>query len=55
MNEHQPRIIIIKGYSDNAGSEKYNMRLSEKRAQAIENYLVAKGVIMSRMSVSGLG
>ena len=47
--------VEIAGYTDNIGSEKYNQKLSEKRANIIKEYLVARGIAESRLSVMGYG
>lgn len=47
--------IRIEGHTDNIGSMKYNIDLSQKRAQAVKNYLVEKGINESRASVMGFG
>lgn len=35
---------VVLGYTDRIGSEQYNQKLSEKRAQSVVDYLVAKGI-----------
>lgn len=47
--------IRIEGHTDNIASEKYNLDLSEKRAQAIKAYLVESGVDQSRITTTGYG
>lgn len=47
--------VRIEGHTDNIGSMKYNIDLSQKRAQAVKNYLVEKGINESRVSVMGFG
>ncbi len=47
--------IIIGGHTDYIGSEAYNQKLSEKRAKAVYDYLVEKGVDPSRMKWVGYG
>lgn len=47
--------VEIEGHTDNIGSEKSNVRLSEKRANAVRNYLVARGVAASRLAIVGYG
>jgi OOP family OmpA-OmpF porin len=47
--------IRIEGHTDNIGSMKYNINLSQKRAQAVKNYLVEKGINESRVSIMGFG
>ena len=51
-----PRMEIeISGYTDNKGTEKYNQALSEKRAQAVVNYLAGNGIDKARLSFKGFG
>jgi OOP family OmpA-OmpF porin len=45
--------VDITGYTDRLGSHKYNLKLSLKRAEAVRDYLVSKGVDPSRLKVHG--
>jgi OOP family OmpA-OmpF porin len=47
--------IVLTGYADRIGSEDYNQQLSEKRAQAVAEYLAQKGVGRDRVEVEGRG
>ena len=47
--------IDIYGHTDNFGDEEYNYKLSEKRALAVYDYLVDKGIDPSRLSCKGFG
>lgn len=47
--------IVIIGHTDSKGPEAYNQKLSEKRAQAVADYLVNKGVSSDRLTVRGMG
>lgn len=47
--------VLIVGYTDRIGSETYNQKLSERRAQAIKNYLVGRGVKAERLKAIGKG
>jgi len=47
--------VEIQGHTDNIGSQEYNQRLSEKRALAVMNYFVSKGIAEQRLSVKGFG
>jgi OOP family OmpA-OmpF porin len=47
--------IVLAGYADRIGSEGYNRDLSERRAQAVAEYLASKGVDQSRIQVEGRG
>ncbi len=52
-----PKIMLsIEGHTDSKGSQKYNLRLSSKRAEAVKNYLIEKGGIDSnRLTSKGFG
>lgn len=47
--------VDITGYADRLGSAKYNLALSEKRANAVRNYLVAAGIDGGRLKAYGRG
>lgn len=47
--------VVITGYTDRIGSDKYNQKLSERRANAVKEYLVGKGVAADRLSAVGKG
>jgi len=47
--------VRIAGYTDRLGSHAYNQRLSERRAHAVKDYLVARGVTGSLITARGYG
>lgn len=47
--------VVITGYTDRLGSNKYNDKLSLRRAEAVKDYLANKGVNPSRMTAEGKG
>lgn len=47
--------FVIEGHTDAVGSREYNLDLSQRRAQAVVNYLTASGVSRSRLDVQGFG
>lgn len=56
MLEKSPELNVeIAGHTDIIGSPAYNMSLSHKRASAVVNYLVRKGISRSRISTKGYG
>jgi OOP family OmpA-OmpF porin len=48
-------VIIAVGHADRFGTDAYNQKLSEKRAEAVKAYLVAKGVEPNRVYTEGKG
>jgi outer membrane protein OmpA-like peptidoglycan-associated protein/flagellar hook assembly protein FlgD len=47
--------VIIEGHTDDIGGEEYNLKLSEKRALAVKNYLVSNGTDEERLKYVGMG
>jgi outer membrane protein OmpA-like peptidoglycan-associated protein len=48
-------LVELQGFTDNTGSEQYNINLSQRRAEAVTRYLVSKNIPLFRISVVGLG
>lgn len=48
-------IVLVNGHTDRLGSQQYNQRLSEKRAEAVKAYLVSKGVAADKIQATGYG
>lgn len=55
MREYPKTEVVIKGYTDDRGSEKYNLQLSQKRADAVGVLLSQKGIEASRVTTKGFG
>ena len=53
-NEPDVRIIIA-GHTDSLGSDAYNKRLSQERAQSVVDFLISKGIDRSRLRAVGYG
>ncbi|HDR1507457.1 TPA: porin OmpA [Pasteurella multocida] len=47
--------VAVAGYTDRLGSDAYNLKLSQRRADTVANYLVAKGVAQNAISATGHG
>ena len=47
--------IQVSGYTDDPGTSPYNLALSERRASAVRDYLVAHGIAYNRVVVRGFG
>lgn len=55
MNENPALCFEISAHTDNVGAAKYNMALSEKRAESVVNYLVENGIPTERLFPKGYG
>jgi len=55
LNDVPTLKIEISGHTDNIGAASFNELLSQKRADAVVNYLLAKGVDKKRLSAKGYG
>jgi len=55
LNSYVKQNISVEGHTDSYGSDEYNQKLSERRAEAVANYLIAEGVDKSRISTIGFG
>lgn len=48
-------LVLVTGHADRIGSDSYNQKLSERRADEVKKYLVAQGVDASRLQAVGKG
>ncbi len=55
LNQYPQTMIQVAGHTDTKGSEEYNQKLSERRAQAVANALIQQGVMASRITTKGYG
>jgi outer membrane protein OmpA-like peptidoglycan-associated protein len=55
MGQYPDRTVVIEGFTDSMGSDEMNQSLSQRRADAVKNYLVGQGVGSNRLSSSGRG
>jgi OOP family OmpA-OmpF porin len=47
--------VVIEGHADRIGSQQYNQKLSERRADSVKTYLVGKGADPNRIETIGMG
>jgi OOP family OmpA-OmpF porin len=47
--------VVIEGHTDRLGSQQYNHKLSERRAESVKAYLVSKGADRSKVETLGMG
>ncbi len=55
MRRHPEIRLKLTGHTDAVGSDEYNLRLSERRAQSMADYLISKGIQVSRIKVTAAG
>lgn len=55
MAQNGKMVIELSGHTDNVGSDDANLTLSQERAKAVVDYLIAKGVEVNRISARGYG
>ena len=55
LNQYNKYTFTIEGHADERGTREYNFALGERRAQAVHDYLAAKGVSASRMRTISYG
>jgi OOP family OmpA-OmpF porin len=48
-------MVIATGHTDSVGSDAYNQKLSERRAAAVKDYLVSKGIPAAKITTIGKG
>ncbi len=46
---------VVAGHTDSIGTEEYNMKLSQRRADALKNYMVSKGISPDRIKTEAYG
>lgn len=55
FKEYPKSFILVEGHTDSAGAAEYNMGLSQRRAQAVTDYLVGKGISKGRFTTKWYG
>ena len=55
LERHPDLVVEVAGHTDSTGAESYNQGLSERRAKAVRDYLVAKGANAANLTARGYG
>ena len=55
LNKYPQTMLQVEGHTDSIGSEDYNQKLSERRANAVKNALIQQGVYEQRITAIGYG
>ncbi len=55
LKQYPQAVVTVTGHTDSRGSEAYNQKLSEQRAQAVAQEIIAQGIEQSRVTAAGKG
>ncbi len=55
LTDYPKMRVRIEGHTDNIGGDRFNLKLSQQRADAVRNYLIAKGIAPDRLEAVGYG
>jgi outer membrane protein OmpA-like peptidoglycan-associated protein len=55
LNQYPNRTVMIEGFTDNVGTDDYNLALSQRRADSVRSHLVRQGIDAGRLTASGKG
>ena len=55
LNQYNRYTFTIEGHADERGTREYNFALGSRRAEAVKDYLIAKGVAASRIKTISYG
>lgn len=55
MSQNEDLVIYVKSHTDSRGNDKYNLKLSERRASATVEYIISKGISKDKISGKGFG
>ena len=55
FKEYPKSMVLVEGHTDSAGSDEYNMKLSQQRAESVTNYLISQGIDSGRFTTKWYG
>ena len=55
LSDNPTYLVEVRGHTDNVGNSESNMQLSDRRAAAVHDYLVGKGISLKRLTSKGYG
>jgi len=54
-NVQKLELVLVTGHTDRIGTQAYNQKLSERRANTVRDYLVSKGIAKDKIETLGMG
>jgi outer membrane protein OmpA-like peptidoglycan-associated protein len=55
LKKYEAANLFIEGHADSQGEDDFNLTLSQKRTEAVKQYLMEKGILEQRLSAKGFG
>lgn len=55
LKEYDKTLIDVTGHTDSTGGHEYNMRLSQRRANSVADYLASRSILRDRIYTQGVG
>lgn len=55
LTQYPERTVAIEGHTDSVGSDDYNVSLSQRRANSVQQFLIAQGIAANRVTAIGKG
>jgi OmpA-OmpF porin, OOP family len=55
LRNHPDRSVVVEGHTDSTASDSYNLALSQRRANAVEDFLITQGIEPTRIAARGYG
>ena len=55
LSDHSGAVIRVEGHCDERGTDEYNLALGQKRAQAVQNYMIKYGIDPATVSIITFG
>src|SRR5204862_6239001 len=55
MKGEPAMVVVVEGHTDAVGSDAYNMKLSQRRADTVRDYMVKNGITPSRIKTEAFG
>lgn len=55
LTQYPDRTVTIEGHTDSVGADDYNLSLSQRRANSVQQFLIGQGIASNRLTASGKG